>query len=67
MTIEAQDTEFEGTARKAQVKLLISIEVSLFIFFLKGKNKIVKKIIEGLFNFQYDGHIHKLNYHHGKG
>ena len=28
MTIEAQDTEFEATARKAYVKLLISIEVS---------------------------------------
>ncbi len=29
MTIEAQDTEFEATARKAYVKLLISIEVNL--------------------------------------
>ena len=40
MTIEAQDTEFEGTARKAQVKLLISIEVSLFtiLFFQIKKN-----------------------------
>ena len=58
MTIEAQDTEFEGTARKAQVKLLISIEVSLFTFFcFQIKEKIMKSIIEGLVIFKDDGLI----------